>query len=81
MTTSSAPLTADDFAAIIGRRVILTMTADGIIGSNGSAVVDSTTADVVTLKIGKGIRRPVRISSVLSLGVLPDDSLAGLGAR
>lgn len=80
MTTTTAP-TADDFAAIIGRRVILTLSADGIIGANGTAVVDSAREGVVTLKIGKGIIRPVRISSVLSLGVLADDTIAGLAKR
>ena len=80
MTTSTAPTSAD-FAAAIGRRVILPMTADGLIGCNGTAVVDSTTAEVVTLKIGKGIRRPVRITSILGLTVLPDDTLAGLASR
>ncbi len=74
-------ITADDFAGIIGRRVILALTADGLIGANGTAVVDSTAHGIVTLKIGKGIRRPVRISSVLSLTVLPDNTLAGLASR
>jgi hypothetical protein len=67
-------MTAADFP--LNRSVVIG-TGSTVIGSNGSAVVESVDGDLVTLRISKGIHRTIRASRVETLTVFPDIQIVG----
>ncbi len=72
MTTSAATrtFTADDFAGIIGRAVVLG-TDGGAIGPNGTAIVAAVDSHILSLRVGKMGAQNVRLTSITSLAVFP----------